>query len=447
MSLPDEEESPEAKAALAAWHVEHREVGYGGAWRAAGDSLLSPAWSSLRSVAVDPGSGNVVAAGRLASAAWGIDNNAPAFLQIDGLYVGSLRSGSLLPLDLGISASSVDLNPVTGEIAVFHHLASSTFAVSIIDRHGVRRLLTVIEELAGNEPIHFSPDGRWLLVPHSMGVSHIVEVSTGRWLLLNVGNCAWAPATASGLITIAHHDGKAFPRLFDLETNSFVQDFPAVELDVPLLESYPHLWWPAVSPDGSEVLAQTPAGATVEYQSTYGVGSHLARFDLQSGRGRLITSPFANDAQTLERDVIDARWTEPADPSWTLSLHPELSKELHEPVTQAQDPTWLRRERWADEAEIVLVSVMNRAITLAQEESSVAHLMPEIVAALSVIANSPVWPRQAEWLTNLRDITMSMVSSGEMDGDLSLPWMLFAIAIRAIEQGDSSEISALVVRR
>ena len=446
VTLPEADESPEATAVLTAWNVAHRGTRLGGVWRGPDDAVLSPPWLSVRSISADFVTGNVAAAGCLAYGVWGIEMDAPSFLMVDGVYVGSLRSGTMLPLDLGISASSVDLDPKTGEIAVLHHLANSTYGVSTVDAFGVRRLLTVLEEITGNEPLRYSPDGHWLLVPRT-GESYLIEVESGRHLRLGVGNTTWLQSAESDLFTIDHDGETPTPRLFSLRSNSYVGDYPAIKLDVPLLESYPYLWHPVVSHNGDEVLVRTPAGVTVEYQHEHGVGQHVARFESATGRGTLVVPVFANPEGTLERDAADTYWTERGEAAWSLTLHPDLEAELSEPVTNVEDPDWLLPERWADEAEIVLVSMLNRAIELLREGSSVSHLMPEIVASLRPIANSPVWIRQSDWLTNLRDITMSMGSSGEMDADLSMPWLLFALAIREIEQGDSDEISAITFRR
>lgn len=199
--------------------------------------------------------------------------------------------------------------------------------------------------------------------------------------------------------------------------------------------------------DGEEVLACTAAGATVEYQKAHGVGFHLARFHLSSGHGTLVKPVFANPEATMERDIFEPRWRKATDSSWSLSLHPNLAAHLNEPVTIPSELSWIGEERWADEAEIVMVSALNKAIALVQQKASVAHLMPEVVAALRPIAKSPVWARQSEWVTNLRDITMSMVSSGELEGNFATPWLYFAVAIRAIEQGESDQISAIRMQR
>lgn len=444
--LPEEEESPEATAALTKWHTHHRGSGFGGVWRGPDGDLLSPPWLALHPLAADRATGNVVAAGHLDYQYWGIEVDAPKWTLVNGLYIGSVATGSFIPFDLGISVSSVDLNPATGEIAVLHHLGISTFAVSIVTPSGARRLLTVLEDLGGYEIIRYSPNGQWLLVSRSAD-TYIVEVATGRWLALGIANTGWDPSADSSVLTIVHEDGNATPRVFSLELNSYVRDLPPIELDVPLLESFPHIWSPEVSRDGNEVLARTPAGVTVEFQKENGVGSHLAKFELDTSRGSLVNPVFANEECTLERDVIESSWGAHSDSSWSLSLHPDLEQRLNGPVTAASDPSWTSETRWASEAEVVLVSVLNRAINLLRENASASHLMPEVIAALSSIANTPVWDRQYEWLSNLRDITMSMVSSGEMDGALAGQWMKFALAIRTIEQGQSDELHKIQVRR
>lgn len=105
-ALPEDEESPEATAALTAWRSQHRGSGLGGVWRGPDDTVLSPPLLALRSIAADPSTGNVVAAGHLDYESWGIRINAPSWLLIDGLYVGSLLTRTLLPLDLVSCAGS-----------------------------------------------------------------------------------------------------------------------------------------------------------------------------------------------------------------------------------------------------------------------------------------------------------------------------------------------------
>lgn len=51
-------------------------------------------------------------------------------------------------------------------------------------------LLTVVESMSGGESISFSGNGEWLLVVGSATTTSI-EVSTGRWLRLLVGNATW----------------------------------------------------------------------------------------------------------------------------------------------------------------------------------------------------------------------------------------------------------------
>jgi len=171
------------------------------------------------------------------------------------------------------------------------------------------------------------------------------------------------------------------------------------------------------------------------------------RFDLNTGRGSLVNSVFANPERTLERDVLGLRWRAVNDNSWSLSLHPDLKAQLNEPTTTPKDPNSISKGWWADEAQAVLVGILNRAIELVKQGASVSYLMPEVVIALRAIAGSPAWDAQSEWLTGLRDITMSMVASGAIGDGLDAPWLDFALAIRAIEQGEPDKIHAMYMRR
>lgn len=445
-ALPEELESREATDDLTSWHRQHRGSGLGGTWRGPDDAILSPSWLVLNSIAADAATGNVVAAGRVDYGCWQLGDDAPSFMRVDGIYVGSLRTGNLLPLELDISARSVDLDPQNGEIAVLHHLANSTFAVSIISILGSQRLVCILADLAGYERVRYSPDGRWLLVSRSKG-TYVIEAATGKWFELDFGNAAWLPSSPSSLLFVGHDEGAPIPQVFSLESNSIVRSLPPVALDVPFLESFPYVWDPVPSTDGAEVLARSPAGVTVEYQKVHGVGNRIVRFDLKTGRGSLLNSVHVNAEGTLERDAFDQRWRTTANTAWSLSLHSDLSARINEPITTPSDPSWIEPGRWADEAEIVLVSMLNRAISLVQEGASVTHLMPEIVVALRAISTSPAWEQRSEWLTGLRDILMSMVASGELAGTLATPWLRFAVAIRAIEQGQADQITAITMRR
>lgn len=451
-AVADDDSSFEHVDRLAHALRRHRNSGFEHAWRGGDDTLLSPSWLTVRSAVIDPATGHVVAGGHLTHGVWGLSpahdigavdgRNGVTFAETGHpgglmwpttvLYVGSTRTGVLVPLDATLNVTSVDLDAARGLIAVLHHLGASTFAITLITSAGERRVLTVLEGLSGNEHIRFSNDRRWLLVPRSKD-SLLVEVATGRWLAIGVANTGWWPHDASTLISVHHDGGRAFPVLFDLSSNAYGTSFPYIELDVPLLETFPYVWYPAVSPDAAEVLAVSPAGVSVEYQQKHGTGSHLVRFTLATGRGTLVAAPFLDTDQTLERDASDIRWTQRAVSAGALTLSPDLAASLREPVVTHE---WLADARWADEAEQPLVMSLNAAVAATKDGRAFPDLLPEILAYLVPVSADPsVWGRQAEWLLDLRETTAGFIAAGTIDGELAACWQRYGAAISAIERG------------
>lgn len=426
-----------------------RGSGFAHAWRAGDAAPISPSWLTPRSAAVDPHTGRVVMAAHFTHEVWGMPP-AHDLGAIDGrnrftfsdaghpggiawplfsVYIGSVRTGTLVPLDSTLSVTSVDLHP-RGDIAVLHHLGTSTSAVSLFSSSGERRMLTAVEGTTGAESIRFSGDGAWLLISRTND-SVLVETASGRWTLIDVPNAGWWPGADSALLSIEHRDGQAIPTLFGLQTNTTLATYPPVELDIPLLESYPYVWHPAVSPDGTEVLAVSPVGVTAEHQGAHGTGSRLVRFTLQTGRGTA-QAAFIDSDRMLERDVSEPRWTTPA-PSYTVNLHPDLLAGLNEPVTAHE---WLTPGRWASESEQMLMLTLNAAIDRTREGRQIADLLPEIIALLVPIAADPeCWGNQSQWLLGLRDTTVDLTASGTITGALAASWRQYGAAIAAIEAG------------
>jgi hypothetical protein len=442
------------------WLRQRRQTGFEYAWRTGTDALLSPTWVTLRSMVADPASGNVVAAGHLTHECWGLPpahdlgaidgRNLSSFPNqghpgglvwpLDCLYVGSLNTGVLVPLDATLNVMSVDLHGPSGEIGVLHHLGSSTAGVSVIAASGERRLLTILEGISGTEPVRFSNDGTWLLVSRSRD-SVLVEISTGRWIVVDVANTGWWPGASSTLVSVYHEDGRAFPALFDLAGNGWTRSFPDIELDVPLLETFPYVWHPTVSADCSEMIAASPAGVSVAYQEEHGTGSHLVRVTLATGNGRLVVAPFLDGAQTLERDISDLRWLERRPSAEPVVLHPDLRARLQAPTIEHE---WVAPGRWADQAEQVLVTTLNAAINLTKRDEQVSHLMPEILAYLIPVAHDPaVWGRQAEWLVGLSGTITELIMNGRLRGPLASAWRHYTAAIAAVQAGRSTAINPI----
>lgn len=435
-----------------------RGSGFEHSWRATGDVPLTPSWLSLSSAAVHIDSGRFVGCGHLTHLAWGLS---PAFDlgAIDGrnafgwneqgheggiwrpadtLYVGSRVTGVVVPLDAGSNFVSVDIHQASSMIGTLDFIGNSAGAVSVYDDEGHRRLLTVIGDISGSESIRFNGDGSWLLVAGSR-MTQLVDVATGSWLRVDVGNATWWPTDNSTLLTIEHQKGAATPRLFNLARNEYVRTFPPIELDVPLLSTYPYVWFPAVSPDGTELLAATPAGVTPQYQERHGVGGHLARVTLATGKGRLVEKIFLNPERTLERDVHDVRWTG-SPPAMGNTFHPDLAAALADPVTEHEH---LLGGRWTSEAERILVATLNRAIALTQEQATAAHLIPEILVSLKEMSGSAEWAQQEVWLVGLVEPLSAKIRAGEFLPSEVTAWTRFIRAVAAARSGHSEAIDTI----
>lgn len=457
-SVPEEHSTFESINTLAHHLRAKRGAGFEHSWRSSGDAPISPTWLTVTSASLDPVTGRAVASARLTHEVWGLppahdlgaidgrnatfsENGHPGGLYwpASSLYVGSAQSGAFLPLDATVNVLAVDLHGATGTIGTLEHLGGSTGAVALYDENGQRRLLTVVDGLAGNEPLRFNGDGSWLLITGSR-TSTIVEVTTGRSLQLNVANTAWWPLGESSLLTVEHEGGRAVPRLFSLATNSYTRTFSEITLNVPMLTDYPYLWFPSVSPDGTEVLVLTPTGVTDEYQREHGTGDRVARVTLTDGRGKLLNDPYFNADQSLERDVREVRWTgRPT--GHPVQLHPDLAAELRDPVSVHEH---LSPARWADEAERILVSTLNKAIELTKAHQPMHHLIPEVLATLVPVAKAPdVWKRQSEWLVGLQKATSNLTDSLSTNGNAAA-WRAFGSAIAAVQAGRPELIDPLI---
>lgn len=459
-SVPEEDSTFESVNLLGGKLLALRGAGFEYSWRGDGDVALSPSWLTFKAAALDSESGRFVAAGHLtheyldlppAHDLGAIDGrNGFSFSEnghaggllwpSDWLYVGSTRTGAIAPLDASVNLISVDLHASSGVTAALNFLGTSVGAVSVYDAAGAARLLTVVEDLSGTESVRFSGDGSWLLVSRSKSAT-LVEVASGRWLTLEVGNCAWWPLEAATLLTVVHESGRATPQLFSLRDNISTATFDDLSLSVPMLESFPYMWSPTVAPDGTELLVMTPAGVTSEYQRQHGAGNHLARISLKDGAGRLVQDVFFDSEATLERDVRDVRWTGRGLAA-AVHLHPNLAGQLNEPVLEHE---WLEPGRWAEESDRMLSHALSRAVDLTKEGRDVSHLMPEILACLKTIAVSPeIWGQRAESLASLDQSTGNLIVTGELAGDLATAWQRYRSAMAAIRDGRPELIDPVI---
>lgn len=437
----------EATSALRAVHG----TGFEYAWRDDADRPLDPPWVTLLSALVDHGSGRIVACGHPTHEQWGLSpaydlgaingSNGlswPGAGHTDGLvyptetlYIGSTRTGALVPVDARANLVSVDYDAATGTIAVLEALG--TAGCLAVYEHGsaTKRRLGMVEPFSGNEEVRFSPDGRWLLVPRYDG-SLLCELASGRVVRIVPANCCWWPGTDSTLLEVARVDGRCVPRLYSLEQDAYVHDFPEVRLDEEWLPGLEHVWGPAVSPDGAQLLVRAHAGVSLRHREEHGVGGHLVQISLADGRGRLVHPALVPGPQVWERDVAEVRWTG-SFPRRSVTLHPALAGRL---VAGDLAHPFLDPARYADEAEQLVVTALNAAIALLQRSDSMAHLMPEIVTALPALrADEAIWSRQREWLEGLAATTTRMIASGELAGADASAWQAFGSSLRTLAAG------------
>ena len=430
-------------------------------WRGPTLQLLSPPWVTLRSALHEPTSGRVVAAGHLTHPELGLShaydlgalNGAnglswPEQGYTDGLfyptgclYIGSTRTGALAPVDSSTSHGSVDLDPITGTIAVLEQLGS-TACISVYDgATGARRRLAVIAQISGNETLRFSYDGKWLLLPRYDG-AHLCEVATGRITRLPLTQCCWWPLADSTLLDIAEVDGQWVPRLFSLETNTYIHDFPAVSFDGEDDPGIDYLVHPSVSPDGTELLVATPAGVPAAQRSEHGVGGHLGRVSLADGRGHLVVRPMLDTAFLAERDVSEARWSGPY-PYREVVLAPALQAQLQEPLRQHE---CLAPDRYAPEAAAFLVAALNRCIALFKQDKDVSHLMPEVVMSMNTAHADPArWAQLGEWLDGLAGAVANMVGEGTLSGPVGSGWFSFLLAYSDLNDPERAPVNPVEV--
>lgn len=433
--------------------------GFESTWRDDSDARLDPTWVTLRSARVDAATGRIVACGHLTHENW---NLSPAydlgavtgsngmswpsqghadglFYPTEALYIGSTTTGTLVPVDTSSNLGAVDLDGATGTVGVLESLGTVGCLAVYDGEHGTKRRLALLDKVSGNERLHFSLDGRWLLVPRYDG-SYLCDVDSGQLLRLPVTNCCWWPLADSTLLEIAHIDGRCVPRLFSLEVNDFVETFPDVVLDHQMFPDLPYIWSPAVSPDGSEVLVLTPTGVSAAHREEHAVGSHLARFTLVDGRGELVYPALLDAQYPWERDVSEARWTAPY-PRRNVRLHPDLEKGLE--ATDLEHDH-LSPGRYAPEAEQVLVKTLNLAIAHTQQGEDLAYLMPEIVASLVTLHEDPgLWAGQRGWLAGLVETTSQMISNRELVGRDAEAWGHFRSAMQAIDSGRGDATGSL----
>lgn len=418
--------------------------GFEYSWRSESDRPMLPSTSTVSSSVFDEDSGRFFAIGYPTHENWGMPpahdlgaidgRNAFSFAEaghpggvfhpVPRLIAGSFRTGAATVVDATIDAGSVDYHAPSETAAVIAFLGASTGAIYVYDRNGSRRLLTLVDEYSGADPLRFSGDGRWLMVSGSRR-SRLIEVASGRRLPLTIGNTGWWPGAPSVVVTVEHREGLAVPRLYDLNSGRYAGDFPALSTDAVINPEYPYFWNPSVSPDGTEMLTLGAAGVDSAHQQMHGSGHRLLITELATGRTRLVHEVFADENGILERDVREARWSKQG---WS-SFEPTgaVADDLQEPQTEHE---YLAPGRWGAENEQFLVALLNRAIAQTQAGHDPSALVPDILASLQAAAeDDTVWAEQAEWLTGLGAATASAILAGTIRGRSAQAWRRIGTAI------------------
>lgn len=446
-----------ARRLLASWGS-----GFAGTLRRGPDTeRMSPDWLAVNAATFDPDTGRLVLVGHPNHHLLGLPpaydlgmidgRNAFAFKEAghpdglawpcDHLYIGSTRTGALIPLSYSENVISADYDPATEAIGCLEFLGGVIGAVTITDQDGERHVLTTLEPISGNEPVRFSPDGAWLLIPRPQQ-TYVVETATGRWLTLDIPNATWWPLADSTLLTVTHHDGRISPRLHDLASNSVTGTFPDITIS-GLLPKFPYLWSPDVSTDGRFLVGTAVTGVSAEFQDKHGAGSRPVRVDLATGEAYVGGPTFLDTAHTLERHARHV--TIPGKPApRAVHLHPELATQLQDPITSSE---YLTPNRWADDSIQFVGKLLNRAIDGLDAGEDPAPLLPDLVAAMSALRRDPdAWARLEEWLTGVQRGIQTRLHRGDItDPAAHHSWQAFGTAFTALQSEGPDATSPLDV--
>jgi hypothetical protein len=352
------------------------------------------------------------------------------------LYLGSTITGVTMPIVMGINVVSVDLWPATGNVALFESWGGTLGAVTILDPHGQRRLLTTLEGVAGGEHIRYSPDGSWLLVDNSGSRSWLVNATTGQWLKAPVQNVGWWPLAPSTLLTVDNDtEAVSTPRLYNLETAAFTHTFPALRLD-GAEQTDPdllHCFKVAVSPDGTELLVGSRVGITHEYQKVHGSRQRVARIDLRTGHGALVWPIFLNDDHELEREHDDYRWLR-RPPCQPVTLHPDLAAQLQQ-ANRTDNERNLQRSAY--QARQLAGFALQHAYDILRQRPDATDpspYLPEIIRGLASLYDlgPELWPPVGEWVDSIAATVKRAVSSGLLTGRPRESWERFSRAVDSL---------------
>lgn len=448
---------------LAAQRVlSQRGTGFEYSWRRGADlSSVTPHWLTISDAVLDHRTGVIVAAGVMTHRAVGLD---PAYDlgAVDGrngftfsgaghtdgvvwpsnqLYVGSLTSGALLPLSYVENIQGVDYHSSSGTIALVESLGGSTAAAAIRDRNGDRRLLTVLDGIAGYESPRFSADGRWVLV-NTFPLATLVEVETGCSIQIpGIANACWWPLDGSVLLVLRQDGAKeTTPVLYDLKQSRDVHAFPMVRISPPPLSEFRYHSNHGVSRDGRYALIGTTSGVTPEFQREHGAGTRIAVLDLATGFAAVRTVTFLDETQQLELDVRSARWLSRAESSPTV-VHADLRALMQAAQLEHE---YLSPTRWAPEAASILQLALNRAVRHYEDGEDPGWVMPEIIGSMLTACRDPeTWGRGREWLGNVARVARAQIQAGRIVGESARAWNSYATAFAAADAGRPELIDPL----
>lgn len=414
----------------------------------------NPDWLCVDSVVVDPPTGRVVLAARPSHVMYGMDrafdygaangrnlawaqhgHGIGLWMPTTLLYVGSLRSKVLVPWSASQNVENVDYHAGRQLIAVLEFLGTSTFAVSVVDAQGTRRLLTVVEGLVGNETIRFSPAGDWLLVAR-WDRSLIVDVRTGQNTWLPVGNAVWWPK-GSALLAVRTTDGINVPQIYDLSTNAWGKELPPIAMDHATPSDLPWAHAQGLDTEGRWLLITAATGVTSEFQQEYGTGVRMGIVDLDTGQARMM-STFLDHEEQLERSVDEARWTTPPRSETAITLDASIRAALSEPVTEHE---WLAPERWADEAHKIYVGLFNKAVRAANEGEGPGRLLPELLSCLIAVSkDASLWKELSPRMNDISKALHMKIVDGRFQAEASAEWQQFCSAVAALDAGTPETI-------
>jgi hypothetical protein len=347
--LPDEEDGFWATEQLG----EHlRDVndgyGFGGVVRDSRGRPVSPAWMDTKCCAV---AGSRVGIGATVSHLGleepmrhtaldlgardlrndlGWDGGAPQGLgyRYANLFLGDTDERWLEMVEIGGDLFSIDAAPDGLTFAVAEWWAGIGAVALANAGDGSRRLLGTVPDLGGMEPLSFSPDGRWLLVPRYRDPL-LLEIETRKALSLpTTGDLAWWPArgTSTLMWLDQQEPGSGVIKAYDLGSGAVevvrhivYPDAPGLELDRYRLN------FPDVNAAGTQVLCGTYFGAPSERQREHGSRERVSLLDIETGVVAPLVAAFVREDPRLEREHRGYRWldrpptTEPI--SISASLH------------------------------------------------------------------------------------------------------------------------------